>query len=94
MGFRCVVVTSLLLLSVVLAAPAGPLDLALVVFVAVAALAVLSGRIDRPGLHAFELGGLRCGEERHLRGSFRRQHRPDAPGRPRPRAPGAYVGAL
>lgn len=27
-------------------------------------------------------------EERRLRGGFRRQHRPDSPGRPMPRAPG------
>ncbi|WP_231912732.1 DUF6412 domain-containing protein [Rhodococcus sp. EPR-157] len=28
-------------------------------------------------------------EERRLRGGFRRQYRPDAPGRPMPRAPGS-----
>lgn len=30
-------------------------------------------------------------EERRLRGGFRRQHRPDTPGRPMPRAPGSVV---
>ncbi|MET4048700.1 hypothetical protein BJD99_00895 [Rhodococcus sp. 1163] len=33
-------------------------------------------------------------EQRRLRGSFRRQYRPDEPGRPMPRAPGSVVGAL
>ena len=31
--------------------------------------------------------------EQRLRGAFRRQSRPDAPGRPRPRAPGPGAGA-
>jgi hypothetical protein len=30
-------------------------------------------------------------EEQRLRGRFRRQHRPDAPGRPMPRAPGSMT---
>ncbi|MGA9870713.1 MAG: DUF6412 domain-containing protein [Rhodococcus sp. (in: high G+C Gram-positive bacteria)] len=30
-------------------------------------------------------------EDRRLRGGYRRQHRPDTPGRPMPRAPGSVV---
>ncbi|MCZ4078198.1 DUF6412 domain-containing protein [Rhodococcus sp. H36-A4] len=33
-------------------------------------------------------------QQSRLRGSFRRQHRPDEAGRPMPRAPGLVVGAL
>nr|WP_296779878.1 DUF6412 domain-containing protein [Rhodococcus sp. (in: high G+C Gram-positive bacteria)] len=33
-------------------------------------------------------------EDRRLRGNFRRQHRPDSPGRPMPRAPGAVIGPV
>lgn len=33
-------------------------------------------------------------DERRLRGSFRRNRRPDTPGRPRPRAPGLSAGTL
>ncbi|WP_169914849.1 DUF6412 domain-containing protein [Rhodococcoides yunnanense] len=87
-------ITALLLLSALVTVPTGSLDIALAVVVAVAALAVATGRTVplglRPGLHT---SGPRD-EERHLRGSFRRQHRPDAPGRPQSRAPGVMAGAL
>lgn len=33
-------------------------------------------------------------EDRRLRGNFRRQHRPDSPGRPMPRAPGTVIGPV
>lgn len=33
-------------------------------------------------------------QQRRLRGSFRRQQRPDEAGRPMPRAPGVLAGAL
>ncbi|WP_415974158.1 DUF6412 domain-containing protein [Rhodococcus sp. 077-4] len=94
MKYQRFVVTSLLLLTLLLATPAGSADVALVLVAALATLMLLAHRADVPTLLRLLPDVGPTAEERHLRGSFRRQHRPDAPGRPQPRAPGALVGAL
>ncbi|WP_032376821.1 DUF6412 domain-containing protein [Rhodococcoides fascians] len=94
MGYQNFVVTSLLLLSVLLTTPAGTADVALVLVAALAVLMVLAHRVDVLTLLRRLPNVGPTAEERHLRGAFRRQHRPDAPGRPQPRAPGSLVGAL
>lgn len=53
---------------------------ALVVLGVLGLSATIAARTPRPHPPA---------EERRLRGGFRRQYRPDAPGRPMPRAPGS-----
>lgn len=56
--------------------------------IAVAALVAL-GALASTAVHTVDrLGPPVPAEERRLRGGFRRQHRPDSPGRPMPRAPG------
>lgn len=56
--------------------------------IAVAALIAL-GAHESPAMTTIAATQRRRpAEERRLRGDFRRQHRPDAPGRPMPRAPG------
>ncbi|MDJ0396537.1 DUF6412 domain-containing protein [Rhodococcus sp. G-MC3] len=94
MGYPSAVLTSLLLLSILVISPAGSVELALTLVVALAALMVLAGRggIHRHLALAFTFGP--CDSERALRGSFRRQQRPDEAGRPMPRAPGAPAGAF
>lgn len=94
MGYQNVLVTSLLFLTLLLTTPAGTADVALVLVAALAALVLLVHRVDVLTLLHRQPNSGPTAEERHLRGSFRRQHRPDAPGRPQPRAPGALVGAL
>lgn len=65
------------------------------VITAVAVAAVLLHLCDRglPSLHLQTSHGP-APDERRLRGSFRRNRRPDTPGRPRPRAPGFSAGTL
>lgn len=94
MGYRSAVITALLLLSFLAVGPTGSIEAALTLAVALGTLLVLVGRVGilRDLVLAFSNGP--SSEERALRGSFRRQQRPDEAGRPMPRAPGALVGAL
>jgi Family of unknown function (DUF6412) len=92
MGFHGVVLASLLLMSALVASPAGSLELAVVLVVALASLAV-GTRVDVRRALVTSAGHGPTGEEGSLRGSFRRQQRPDEAGRPMPRAPGVAVGA-
>ena len=94
MGYQNFVAPSLLLLSLLLTTPATPVDLALVLVAALAVSMLLTRRVDVLTLLRRLSNVGPTAEERHLRGAFRRQHRPDAPGRPQPRAPGTLVGAL
>ncbi|MEH6794449.1 MAG: DUF6412 domain-containing protein [Rhodococcus sp. (in: high G+C Gram-positive bacteria)] len=94
MRYQSMVVTSLLLVSLYLTMPIATADVALILVAALATLMLLAHRVDVPALLRLLPNVGPTAEERHLRGSFRRQHRPDAPGRPQPRAPGALVGAL
>ncbi|MEW2018335.1 MULTISPECIES: DUF6412 domain-containing protein [unclassified Rhodococcus (in: high G+C Gram-positive bacteria)] len=94
MRYQSMVVTSLLLVSLYLTMPTATADVALILVAALATLMVLAHRVDVPALLRLLPNVGPTAEERHLRGAFRRQHRPDAPGRPQPRAPGALVGAL
>ena len=94
MRYQSIVVTSLLLVSLYLTMPVATADVALILVAALATLMVLAHRVDVPALMRLLPNVGPTAEGRHLRGSFRRQHRPDAPGRPQPRAPGAPVGAL
>ena len=94
MRYQSMVVTSLLLVSLYLTMPTATADVALILVAALATLMVLAHRVDGPALLRLLPNVGPTAEERHLRGAFRRQHRPDAPGRPQPRAPGALVGAL
>ncbi|MCJ0978044.1 DUF6412 domain-containing protein [Rhodococcus sp. ARC_M12] len=94
MRYQSMVVTSLLLVSLYLTMPTATADLALILVAALATLMVLAHRVDVPALLRLLPNVGPTAEERHRRGAFRRQHRPDAPGRPQPRAPGALVGAL
>lgn len=55
---------------------------ALVVLGVLGSSAIIAARTPHPHPPA---------EERRLRGGFRRQYRPDAPGRPMPRAPGSVT---
>lgn len=56
--------------------------------IAVAALVAVGACESAVILPRNDVRGHRPAEERRLRGDFRRQHRPDSPGRPMPRAPG------
>ncbi|MDI9897171.1 DUF6412 domain-containing protein [Rhodococcus sp. IEGM 1381] len=94
MRYQSMVVTSLLLVSLYLTMPTATADVALILVAALATLMLIAHRIDVPALLGLLPNIGPTAEERHLRGSFRRQDRPDAPGRPQPRAPGALVGAL
>ncbi|CCQ17208.1 putative uncharacterized protein [Rhodococcus sp. AW25M09] len=94
MGYQNVLVTSLLVMSLLLTTPTGTADVALVLVAALAAMVLLAHRVEVLTLLRRLPNTGPTAEERQLRGSFRRQHRPDAPGRPQPRAPGALVGAL
>ncbi|WP_206491735.1 DUF6412 domain-containing protein [Rhodococcus sp. KRD162] len=94
MRYQSLVVTSLLLVSLYLTMPVATADVALILVAALATLMLLAHRVDVPALMRLLPNVGPTAEGRHLRGSFRRQHRPDAPGRPQPRAPGALVGAL
>ncbi|TFI41283.1 hypothetical protein E4P29_21030 [Rhodococcus sp. 1R11] len=94
MGYQNLVVTSVLFFTLLLTTPAGPADLALIVVAALAAVVFYAHRAGALSLLYRPSDVGPNAEERHLRGSFRRQHRPDAPGRPQPRAPGLLVGAL
>ncbi|KAA0928195.1 DUF6412 domain-containing protein [Rhodococcus sp. IEGM 1370] len=94
MRYQSMVVTSLLLVALFLTMPTATADVALILVAALATLMLLAHRVDMPALLRLLPNAGPAAEERHLRGSFRRQHRPDAPGRPQPRAPGALVGAL
>lgn len=94
MGSRNLLVTSVLLLMLYLTVPAGTVDVALFVVAALAAMMLLAHRADARTLLRLAPNTGPILEGRRLRGAFRRQHRPDAPGRPQPRAPGALVGAL
>lgn len=82
----------LTLLLVLFAAPAlsGPPDLAAlgVGLVVLVAAALLHGTGVVPLARSAGHGGP-DGDERQLRGAFRRQSSPDTAGRPRPRAPGS-----
>nr|WP_296779874.1 DUF6412 domain-containing protein [Rhodococcus sp. (in: high G+C Gram-positive bacteria)] len=93
MGYRNAVITALLLLSFLAVGPTGSVEVAVTLVVALGALLVFAGRVGilRNLVLAFSNGP--SNEERALRGSFRRQQRPDEAGRPMPRAPGALVGA-
>ncbi|OZD68727.1 hypothetical protein CH272_27095 [Rhodococcus sp. 05-340-1] len=94
MRYQSMVVTSLLLVALYLTMPTATADVALILVAALATLMLLAHRVDVPALLRLLPNAGPAAEEHHLRGSFRRQHRPDAPGRPQPRAPGALVGAL
>lgn len=94
MRYQSLVVTSLLLVTLYLTMPVATADVALILVAALATLMLLAHRVDVPALMRLLPNVGPTAEGRHLRGSFRRQHRPDAPGRPQPRAPGAPVGAL
>ena len=94
MRYQSMVVTSLLLVALHLTMPTATADLALLLVAALTTLMLLAHRVDVPALlRLLPIIGP-AAEERHRRGAFRRQHRPDAPGRPQPRAPGMPVGAL
>ncbi|MDJ0396538.1 DUF6412 domain-containing protein [Rhodococcus sp. G-MC3] len=58
------------------------------VVIAVATLGVVIAAAVAP---ADDRGRNPPAEETRLRGKFRRQHRPDSPGRPMPRAPGPVI---
>lgn len=94
MRYQPFVVAALLLFGLLVVSPIGTADLALGLVIALAALVLVGRRVlvgsllHRPG----RVGPT--ADERHLRGKFRRQHRPDTPGKPRSRAPGSPVGAL
>lgn len=60
------------------------------VVVSVACVGMRQGLSDA----VFGVGHGPTEQQRRLRGSFRRQQRPDEAGRPMPRAPGALAGAL
>lgn len=94
MGFQSLAVAALLLLSLLVATPSGSAELALGLVVALAVLVVLTGSVDVGRGMMCVLGSGPSDEERTLRGSFRRQQRPDEAGRPMPRAPGALAGAF
>ncbi|MDZ7932286.1 MAG: DUF6412 domain-containing protein [Rhodococcus sp. (in: high G+C Gram-positive bacteria)] len=96
MRYQSMVVTSVLLVSLYLTMPTATAtaDMALILVAALATLMLIAHRVDVPALLRLLPNVGPTAEERHLRGAFRRQHRPDAPGRPQPRAPGALVGAL
>lgn len=94
MRYQSLVVTSLLLVTLYLTMPVATADVALILVAALATLMLLAHRVDVPALMRLLPNVGPTAKERLLRGSFRRQHRPDAPGRPQPRAPGALVGAL
>lgn len=69
-------------------ADAGSVGVALAVLV-LASLALVAASRDALTTLAPAVTGRPAGDERCLHGSFRHQSSPDAPGRPRPRAPGA-----
>ncbi|CAM2771909.1 DUF6412 domain-containing protein [Prescottella defluvii] len=84
---------SLLALGIASTGDTTSLLAGLVVAVAAVAALVLVWRADDL---IFGLGRTTrgpTGEEKRLRGAFRRHSHPDAPGRRRPRAPGLLAGA-
>ena len=74
------------LLFALLAAPLGGPDVAAFLLLVLAVAVVVALRVDDVVLRAGRAGPRV--DERALHGAFRRQSAPDAPGRPRPRAPG------
>ncbi|MGB2949151.1 MAG: DUF6412 domain-containing protein [Rhodococcus sp. (in: high G+C Gram-positive bacteria)] len=80
-----VATVALMFLLVVDHEPGGQTSLVALALAALVALAVLhSASASCVGPRASRAPA----EDTRLRGSFRRQHRPDTPGRPMPRAPG------
>ncbi|WP_338893130.1 DUF6412 domain-containing protein [Rhodococcus sovatensis] len=87
-AFAALFVATLLLLVVVDDQPTVQLAL---MGLAVSALVVLGVLGSSAIIAASTPSTHPPAEERRLRGGFRRQHRPDAPGRPMPRAPGSVT---
>ncbi|MGC0362470.1 hypothetical protein ABH922_000454 [Rhodococcus sp. 27YEA15] len=71
-----------------LGSPGGAAVLGTAVAVLVVTALSTAPKYELLALHAVSAGGP-SGDERCLRGAFRRQSRPDVPGRPQPRAPGS-----